>query len=190
MLYSCDFSNKSTSNTPILSLDDITSLGCGRRAEKAVKRLEGARKSLEDDANRQRALQAAIKLSKSIVKDCVVDTSCLAGSKRSRSSESSGSSRDDTSSVVSIPLAKARRPTPDTVVSEPDKSKEDGSFRPCLCKRSASSLIGNSGKGWEGAATVNHGSRLRFGCIQLVLSMKDKPGHRELVEALRATNII
>ena len=54
----------------------------------------------------------------------------------------------------------------------------------CLCKRSASSLVGSSGKGWEGTATLYHGSRLRFGCIQFVLSIAGRPGHNELVQAL------
>ena len=56
--------------------------------------------------------------------------------------------------------------------------------KPCLCKRSASSLVGSSGKGWEGTATLYHGSRLRFGCIQFVLSIAGRPGHSELVQAL------
>lgn len=56
--------------------------------------------------------------------------------------------------------------------------------KPCLCKRSASSLVGSSGKGWEGTATLYHGSRLRLGCIQFVLSIAGRPGHSELVQAL------
>lgn len=56
--------------------------------------------------------------------------------------------------------------------------------KPCLCKRSASSLVGSSGKGWEGTATLYHGSKLRFGCIQFVLSIAGRPGHSELVQAL------
>lgn len=56
--------------------------------------------------------------------------------------------------------------------------------KPCLCKRSASSLVGGNGKGWEGTAILFHGSRLRFGCVQFVLSIAGRPGHSELVHAL------
>ena len=60
--------------------------------------------------------------------------------------------------------------------------------KPCLCKRSASSLVGGNGKGWEGTAVLFHGSRLRFGCIQFVLSIAGRPGHSELVHALGDLN--
>ena len=60
--------------------------------------------------------------------------------------------------------------------------------QPCICKRSASSLVGGNGKGWEGTATLYHGSRLRFGCVQFVLSIAGRPGHGELVKALVALN--
>lgn len=56
--------------------------------------------------------------------------------------------------------------------------------KPCLCKRSASSLVGSNGKGWEGTAILYHGSRVRFGCIQFVLSISGRPGHSELLKAI------
>lgn len=56
--------------------------------------------------------------------------------------------------------------------------------QPCLCKRSASTLVGDNGKGWEGTATLCHGSRLRFGCLHFVLSIAGRPGHNELVKSL------
>ena len=68
--------------------------------------------------------------------------------------------------------------------SHQDLSNDELFTKPCLCKRSASSLVGSSGKGWEGTATLYHGSRLRFGCIQFVLSIAGRPGHSELVQAL------
>lgn len=55
---------------------------------------------------------------------------------------------------------------------------------PCGCLNSPSSQIGSSDKGWEGTATLHHGSRLRFGCLQFILSLAGRPGHSELVEAL------
>ena len=60
--------------------------------------------------------------------------------------------------------------------------------QPCMCKRSASSLVGGNGRGWEGTATLYHGSRLRFGCVQFVLSIAGRPGHGELVKALVELN--
>ncbi len=56
--------------------------------------------------------------------------------------------------------------------------------KPCMCKRSASNLVGSSGKGWEGTAVLYHGSRVRFGCVQFVLSIAGRPGHSELVKTL------
>ncbi len=56
--------------------------------------------------------------------------------------------------------------------------------KPCVCKRSASSLVGSNGKGWEGTALLCHGSRVRFGCVQFVLSIAGRPGHSELVRAI------
>lgn len=55
---------------------------------------------------------------------------------------------------------------------------------PCHCRKSLSSMVGSNGKGWEGTATLYHGSRLRFGCLQFILSIAGRPGHTELVQAL------
>lgn len=54
----------------------------------------------------------------------------------------------------------------------------------CDCRRSLTSIVGTSGKGWEGTATLSHGSRLRFGCLQFILSLTGQPGHSELIQAL------
>ena len=61
---------------------------------------------------------------------------------------------------------------------------EESFSQPCLCKGSAAVLVGTSGKGWEGTATLSHGSRLRIGCIQFIMSVAGRPGHSELVQAL------
>ena len=53
----------------------------------------------------------------------------------------------------------------------------------CDC-RSSLSMVGSNGKGWEGTATLTHGSRLRFGCLQFILSLTGQPGHSELIQAL------
>lgn len=218
VLYSCDFSDKtsSTEQTPVLFLDDIISRGSGIRAERAKKRIESVRKTLQDKSRAKKTVNAALKLCKSIRKDCSPDPSTLtAGNKRARSTETPSDPSSPASSIVSIPLSKTKRSTPDqntperfinnrkratpdkrvelnhsvsgTHLSSPDKHSD---IRPCMCKRSASSLIGSGGKGWEGAAIVNHGSRLRFGCIQLVLSITDRLGHNELLHALTQTNLL
>ena len=41
----------------------------------------------------------------------------------------------------------------------------------CSCRSSSSSLIGGSGAGWEGTALLNHGSFIKFGCIQFTFSV-------------------
>ena len=275
VLYSCDFSDKSppstsTSAAAALTLDDITALGTGRRAEKARERLKAARKSLEDKMEAKRALEAALKLA---VPASVLDASFIAEemSKAEGLVTRMGLKRVAAeTSVVSIPLAKTRKlecgdqkatiaklsiglqdkskatlslttqarngtkktnnqlknnnlnchrvpqeSTPKNIpkikkeaakttttaalssqVSD-SKSMESSSLGerlpappkeplvPCLCKRSASSsVVGTNGKGWEGTATLYHGSKLRFGCIQFVLSLSGRPGHAELVEEL------
>jgi hypothetical protein len=43
----------------------------------------------------------------------------------------------------------------------------------CSCRTSSSSLIGGSGAGWEGTALLNHGSYIKFGCLQFVFSITD-----------------
>ncbi len=54
----------------------------------------------------------------------------------------------------------------------------------CDCHVSLTSLVGSNGRGWEGTATLTHGSRLRFGCLQFILSLSGQPGHSELIQAL------
>ncbi|KAL8571389.1 hypothetical protein ACOMHN_046564 [Nucella lapillus] len=45
--------------------------------------------------------------------------------------------------------------------------------RQCGCKSSSLSLMGSSGPGWEGTATLNHGSYIQLGCLQFVFSIVD-----------------
>jgi len=45
--------------------------------------------------------------------------------------------------------------------------------RKCSCRTSSSTLIGGSGAGWEGTALLNHGSYIKFGCLQFVFSITD-----------------
>ncbi|XP_077578778.1 PHD finger protein 12 isoform X2 [Stigmatopora nigra] len=46
----------------------------------------------------------------------------------------------------------------------------------CSCKTSSSSMIGGSGAGWEGTATLHHGSYLKLGCLQFVFSITEFAG--------------
>ena len=223
VLYSCDFSEKSSTSDsnhpPLLLLDDISARGTGIRADKARKKLEATRKCLEDKTKADKALTAALRLSKPISKDYNPPdiSTILAGTKRRRSNDDTPASEpaSPASSIVSIPLAKTKKNS--SQQRSPDKSSEKKKYlspekkplieqtgmtpgrslldrhldsKPCLCKRSASSLIGSGGKGWEGAATVSHGSKLRFGCIQLVLSISNRPGHNELLQALKQHNLL
>lgn len=43
--------------------------------------------------------------------------------------------------------------------------------RPCNCSASSSTLIGGSGAGWEGTATLHHGSYIKVGCLQFIFSI-------------------
>ena len=274
VLYSCDFSDKSslstsatTKSSQALTLDDVTALGNGRRAEKARQRLNASRKSLEDKHAAKRALDAALMLA---VPASVLDASYLAEemSKAEGLVTRMGLKRVAAeTSVVSIPLSKTRKvekipetktnsvkaligsqdkgkanatltvqskngakknsnlkeatsvhlkgtgqqhkgamnktktslqiksemkppPAPSRVTENKDSDSPSSSSLPkeprvpCLCKRSASSVVGSNGKGWEGTATLGHGSKVRFGCVQFVLSLSGRPGHSELVDGL------
>lgn len=176
-------------------LDDLTARGDGIRAERAKRRLEAARRHLRERDRAKRAIEAAMSLSRSLSKDCVLDPTIISGSKRQN--EIPGGPSSPSSSVVSIPLAKARKNSPAQRTPERGDRRESKKpcsstppHRTCLCKRSASSVLGSDGKGWEGAANVYHGSRLRFGCIQLVLSVSGRVGHTELLQTLRDNNIL
>ncbi|XP_068086806.1 PHD finger protein 12 [Anabrus simplex] len=57
--------------------------------------------------------------------------------------------------------------------------------RKCGCRTSSSSLIGGSGAGWEGTALVNHGSYIKFGCLQFVFSITDYAPSRLQVPELK-----
>lgn len=216
VLYSCDFSQKAPQGEePVLLLDDVLSLGEGRRALNAKRRLEAARANLRDKERAKLALSSALKLSKSINKDCVIDPNRLPDSIRRQHRYSSSSSESPSSpesscndshfapststssnpadsrshenqssssaSSSSSPFVDKNSTKTHSLLAPPPSSLKPLS---CLCKKSASSVIGGSGKGWEGSVLVSHGSKLRFGCIQLVLSVADRPGHVELLHAL------
>ncbi len=148
-------------------------------------------------------MSAACKLNKSIVRDYTPDqttiTAVSAGCKRRRSTEEGSSSPNGSpaSSIVSIPLSKTKKTSNNRTERKkpltPDKKSDHSSrteYKACYCKRSASSLIGSGGKGWEGGAVVTHGSKLRFGCIQFVLSISNRPGYNELQQALTLHNLL
>ena len=257
VLYSCDFSDKqseyppspssSPSSAPLLTLDDITALGSGVRAERARKRMEAARKSLEDQERARKALEGALNLAAHFHTAEQAPGDDKAPTRTTFNSSSplyTGIKRNlDVSSIVSIPLTKTKKgvagssgnstPKSSSVSSSSAVTKtslKDPSFQanlrksirlqsstqvttplhsldqasasssskralllceeeeaphtPCNCKRSASSLVGTSGRGWEGTATLYHGSRLRFGCVHFVLSISGRPGHLELLQSL------
>ncbi|XP_049793939.1 PHD finger protein 12 [Schistocerca nitens] len=41
----------------------------------------------------------------------------------------------------------------------------------CSCRGSSSDVIGDAGAGWEGTALINHGSFIKFGCLNFVFSI-------------------
>lgn len=287
ILFSCDFSRKSPSDRPppsanqdvLLTLDDLSSLGKGRRASQARARLEAARKSLRDKEKAKRVLEAALRLSAPVKDDFSLAeemSKCeglmtRTGLKRVAATENIASS-GNSSVVLSIPFSRTKKsdikkletvsnnlakkgtsakgqttavpgesvqktiePNREKVKSalakqevkmELDKTNSRGELQvavtsapqvnsvsssgenstgtlsaedkgqipleekvtppsvPCGCRKSLSSVVGSNGKGWEGTATLYHGSRLRFGCLQFILSLAGRPGHSELIQAL------
>lgn len=53
------------------------------------------------------------------------------------------------------------------------KSKSSPHKGTCSCKNSPSAIIGSTGSGWEGSATIHHGSVIKFGCLQFIFSVTD-----------------
>lgn len=61
-----------------------------------------------------------------------------------------------------------------TVVVQGQLMKSKSSSKSCCsCKYSPSAIIGSTGCGWEGSATINHGSHIKFGCLQFLFSITD-----------------
>ena len=189
VLYSCDFSDKSSVTETPQQADPA------QTAERAREKMEAARRSLRDQTSARRALEGALNLSRHSGKEEGVGE----GTRRTTYN----------SSVVSIPLLRAKKlsagvPADASLVknSKPDSPEKTGSLpgthsqhtlsvlspdppaTPCQCRRSASCLVGTNRKGWEGTATLYHGSRLRFGCLQFVFSIAGRPGHTELIDSL------
>lgn len=268
VLYSCDFSiapRSDPNKDVVFTLDDVLSLGDGRRASHARARLEAARRSLKDKQQAKKALEAALRLSAPVKDDLSLAEELSkseglmtrTGLKRVAATDSIAAGSGGNSSVVSIPFAKTKksdskkaaaksrqspvRPalrdstqksaepkskkTVSTLVKQENRSRKSAMpaastqsqtavefpkeespdisslcsnqvfllceeptrlhYVPCGCDRSPSSALEFAGKGWEGTATLYHGSRLRFGCLQFILSIVGQPGHRELIKALR-----
>jgi hypothetical protein len=185
VLYSCDFSDK----TPVDN-GQVSSPRAPPSRDRAREKVETARKGLRDQPAARRALEGALSLSRHPGKE-------EGGGEGSRRTTYN-------SSVVSIPLILSRAKKLSAGVpadtSEPSKTgatSENAAVcselsllcpappaSPCLCRRSASCLVGTNRKGWEGTATLYHGSRLRFGCLQFVFSVSGRPGHAELLDSL------
>ncbi len=55
--------------------------------------------------------------------------------------------------------------------------------RPCDCDQKDDNRE-TCDEGLEGTAVLTHGSRLRFGCLEFVLSIAGCPGHDELIAAM------
>ncbi|XP_028396400.1 PHD finger protein 12-like [Dendronephthya gigantea] len=58
--------------------------------------------------------------------------------------------------------------------------------RPCNCSASSSTLIGGSGAGWEGTATLHHGSYIKMGCLQFVFSIVNQDGKIDATKHTKA----
>ena len=185
VLYSCDFSDKTSVEVK------QTSSATGLSPDKAREKVESARRNLRDQAEAKRALEGALSLSRHLGKE-------EGGGEGSRRTTYN-------SSVVSIPLVLSRakklsagvpagsktpgktEPVPEKPTPHPSSISllcPDPPLNPCVCRHSASCLVGTNRKGWEGTATLYHGSRLRFGCLQFVFSVAGRPGHAELLDSL------
>lgn len=57
--------------------------------------------------------------------------------------------------------------------------------RLCNCRGSPSAFIGSNGAGWEGSAGVNHGTYIKFGCLQFVFSVVEQSHEGKSSESIR-----
>ena len=203
-----------TKTNPPLMLDDITGRGTGLRAVRARMRLEEARQSLEDKEKARRTLEGALELSRpfyhvdesgrtqaegigvkrtaetgSVVSIPLAKTKRICGNHSPPKKEGENNSKAPNLKCSVHQSDRRKSPYKNTDIRKDSPLRhrtlaEEQPHQPCMCKRSASSLVGTNGRGWEGTATLYHGSRVRFGCIQFVLSLAGRPGHNELVTAL------
>lgn len=202
VLYSCDFSDKNVAEVD--TKDSSTDLRGHNnlKTDKAKMKIEGARKNLRDQTSARRALEGALNLTKHSGKEegtgegtrrttynsSVVSIPLVLSRTKKLSGGVPAMTKTPTKTrVSSVPG------TPEKQPSSPGSSQKtlstallcpDPPSTPCLCRRSASCLVGTNRKGWEGTATLYHGSRLRFGCLQFVLSVAGRPGHTELLDSL------
>lgn len=190
-----------------------TSSGHHISPKKASDMIENARLKLRDQSSARRALEGALNLSKhSGSQDSTVEGSCsssgVGGTRRTTYNSSvvsiplvlsrtkklnAGVPTNVVSSMNDKRNSTASGLTPNTPEKLPSSHLDKNTLSilctgppssPCLCRRSASCLVGNNRKGWEGTATLYHGTRLRFGCLQFVFSVTGRPGHSELVDTL------
>jgi hypothetical protein len=126
----------------VLTLDDISALGSGRRASRARARLEAARKSLRDKEQAKQALEAALRLSAPMKDDLSLAeemSKCeglmtRTGLKRVAATE--GSVAGGNSSVVlSIPFTKTKKS--ETVNSKKGSAKKQSPSQPDSVQRAA-----------------------------------------------------
>lgn len=194
--------------------NNLVTQGQGVKLGKAKARLESAWKSLQDEDKARRALEAALSLARHPAKEDSAGESTkrttynssvvsiplalsrskklLAGVPHGHIKEASTATARSTGGRNSSLELSEKQTDSQTESSWPKTgSAQSDPFTdapaptlPCLCRRSTSSLVGTNRKGWEGTATLYHGSRLRFGCLQFVFSIAGRPGHPELVEAL------
>ena len=195
-----------------LTLADLALEGHGLKAERAKAKIENARKNLRDHTHARRALEGALCLSKLAGKDdtagdgsrrttynsSVVSIPLALSRTKKLSAGVAPNPGKDFKMAAASPSASGSRSvpgTPEKQASAPTNSTAkktistgllgtDPPSTPCLCRRSASCLVGTNRKGWEGTATLYHGSRLRFGCLQFVFSVAGRPGHTELINTL------
>jgi hypothetical protein len=199
-------SHRKRSHSPSpLTIDHVKALGHGPRASRAQRRVDVARCKWKESDHSKTFVNAITKMSdKEDESSCginnTVSTSKSVSSVAQTHSGSGRLRRDSCTSnseksryVDSGQLKHNLRP----------RVKSEGIVQPQLDLRKSRETVGaeqsdrtgcgcaglqplNVNGGWSGSASLSHGSLIRIGCVQLLLSVAGQPGHTELIQSVMA----
>ena len=209
VLYGCDLSNQTLSSspvsTPVLSSDHVRSVaGNGPRASRARQRVEAARQRWRQPHSLRYLNELLAYCEESDEEDEEVQEMNVDGSPRP-------AKRKEILPNLAGLSQQSPSPTPPPVQTPNDASltwlqrqeqavRSEGFWLPdeaekdlpmCGCTRDegfGSAVSGCVASGWEGAAALQHGSIVRFGCLSFVMSIAGHPGHDQLLRAIIAVD--
>lgn len=208
VLYGCDLSAHtlpaSPVPTPVLSTDHVHCFaGEGPRARRARRRVEEARQRWRQPHSLRYLSELLLycdemeDVDDSIEMD--VDGSSEPAKPKERLPDLAGTSRQTPSPTP--PLFQSTTDMSLTWLQRQERAVRSGGFwlpdeaekdlPMCSCMKEdgfGCAVAGCVPGGWEGAASVQHGTVIRFGCLAFVMSIAGQPGHEQLMRAVCAVD--